>query len=201
MQLRHRTKKADKTRASLLNAALRVIARKGYSAATVDEIVKEAGVSKGLAYYHFKNKAALASAVLSDGIMSLVEQFERIAEASGNASDSLMSMFNTFTDSVIDNREFSRFFFNELWREGRVWSQEMRDCEERLVKIIAGEFERGQREGSVSPAVDPTFVAVSSIGLVLSTSLCYFSDRAFAEPISRDEFTSRVYNFVRQATQ
>ena len=49
-------KKSEQTRGRLLEAALRVISRKGYSAATVDEIVKEAGVSKGVAYYHFKSK-------------------------------------------------------------------------------------------------------------------------------------------------
>lgn len=43
--------KARATRALLLDAAVKVIGRKGYTGATVDEIVEEAGVSKGLAYY------------------------------------------------------------------------------------------------------------------------------------------------------
>ena len=52
-----RTEKACATRKQLLEAALAVIGEKGYSAATVDEIVDAAGVSKGVAYYHFKSKA------------------------------------------------------------------------------------------------------------------------------------------------
>ena len=40
-----RTEKACATRRQLLDAALEVIGEKGYSAATVDEIVEAAGVS------------------------------------------------------------------------------------------------------------------------------------------------------------
>ena len=109
-------------------------------------------------------------------------------------------MFDTFTNAVIDNREFGRFFFNELWREGRTWSDEMRANEDRLVGIIAAQFRRGQDEGTIDPQTDAVFNAVSCIGLVLSTSLCYFALPGFADPLSRDEFAGRVRSFVRQAT-
>ena len=194
-----RTKKADRTRASLLKAALRVISRKGYTAATVEEIVKEAGVSKGLAYYHFKNKAALAAAVLQDGVDSLIAEFERIAAESSHASEALMGMFDAFADVVVDNKEFGRFFSNELWRNGRVWSDEMHEREQRLVAVISDQFRRGQEEGTIDASSDATFMAVASIGLVLTTSVCYFSERPIAEPIDKEEFAARVYAFVRKA--
>lgn len=63
-----RTEKACATRKQLLEAALAVIGEKGYSAATVDEIVDAAGVSKGVAYYHFKSKAVMAESILEEGI-------------------------------------------------------------------------------------------------------------------------------------
>ena len=45
-----KTTKADATRRQLLDAALAVIAERGYAEATVDRIVEVAGVSKGVAY-------------------------------------------------------------------------------------------------------------------------------------------------------
>jgi TetR/AcrR family transcriptional regulator, transcriptional repressor for nem operon len=48
------------TRASLLDAALKVIRSKGYSATTVDDICAAAGVTKGSFFHHFANKEELA---------------------------------------------------------------------------------------------------------------------------------------------
>jgi TetR/AcrR family transcriptional repressor of nem operon len=54
------TKADGKTR--LLDAALAVIRTKGYSGATVDDICRAAGVSKGSFFHHFPDKEALAIA-------------------------------------------------------------------------------------------------------------------------------------------
>ncbi len=48
------------TRTSLLDAGLKVIRSKGYSATTVDDICAAAGVTKGSFFHHFANKEELA---------------------------------------------------------------------------------------------------------------------------------------------
>ena len=48
------------TRTSLLDAALKVIRSKGYSATTIDDICRAAGVTKGSFFHHFSNKEELA---------------------------------------------------------------------------------------------------------------------------------------------
>ena len=50
------------TRISLLDAALKVIRSKGYSATTIDDICAAAGVTKGSFFHHFSNKEELAIA-------------------------------------------------------------------------------------------------------------------------------------------
>lgn len=49
-------------KARLLEAALTLIRTKGYGAATVDELCRVAGVSKGSFFHHFADKEALAIA-------------------------------------------------------------------------------------------------------------------------------------------
>ena len=46
----------------LLNAALRAIRRQGYAGTSVDDICREAGVTKGSFFHHFKGKDDLAVA-------------------------------------------------------------------------------------------------------------------------------------------
>ncbi|MBN2026131.1 MAG: TetR/AcrR family transcriptional regulator [Actinobacteria bacterium] len=55
--------KPEERRAELIEAARRVFRRKGYAAASVTDIVKEAGVSQGTYYFYFKDKEAAFDAV------------------------------------------------------------------------------------------------------------------------------------------
>ena len=153
------------TRKQLLDAALAVIGEKGYSAATVDEIVEAAGVSKGVAYYHFKSKAAMAESILEEGIGDLIEGFERIAAEAPTAPVALTGMVELFATRIFENKAFGRFFVSELWREGRVWSESMRSYEGRLLDVLESQLARGQREGVIRPEIDPAFEAVALIGM------------------------------------
>ncbi|MGW0792270.1 ScbR family autoregulator-binding transcription factor [Streptomyces sp. NPDC002911] len=56
--------RAIRTRRSVLAAAAQVFAEYGYSAATVSDILKVAGVTKGALYFHFDSKEALARGVI-----------------------------------------------------------------------------------------------------------------------------------------
>ena len=54
--------KRGEGRAKLLDAALMVIREKGYTDSTVDDLCREAGVTKGAFFHHFKSKEELAVA-------------------------------------------------------------------------------------------------------------------------------------------
>ena len=213
--------KADATRRALMDVALAVIGEKGYSAATVDEIVEAAGVSKGVAYYHFKSKAAMAESILEAGLGDLIEGFERIAGEAADAPEALTGMIELFATRIFENKAFGRFFVSELWREGRVWSEAMRGYEERLLAVLEGQLARGQREGIIRPEIDAAFEAVALIGMVLTTTLYYIGDggplaaapasgsrvaAAAGRGVSRspqcvdkDAFIERICDFVRHA--
>jgi len=59
-----RSRQADRRRAQLLDAALRLFAEKGFSATTIADISVEAGSAHGLIYHYFKSKDELLLAVL-----------------------------------------------------------------------------------------------------------------------------------------
>ena len=45
----------------MINAALKIFGMRGYSFASTDDIVKEAGISKGLLFHYFGSKLGLYS--------------------------------------------------------------------------------------------------------------------------------------------
>lgn len=50
----------ESARTKILNAALKVVRTKGFTATTVDDLCSEAGVTKGAFFHHFESKNALA---------------------------------------------------------------------------------------------------------------------------------------------
>ena len=64
---RREEKKAE-TRARLLDAAAKVFARRGLTAASLDEIAEEAGLTKGAVYSNFESKDDLIEALLEERV-------------------------------------------------------------------------------------------------------------------------------------
>lgn len=56
--------KAEERRRQILDAATRVIARKGYNGTTMDDIVRESDLSKGTLYWYFKSKKEILLALM-----------------------------------------------------------------------------------------------------------------------------------------
>lgn len=59
-----RQERAKRTREQILAAAARTFEEVGYTAARLDDIARDAQVTKGALYFHFRSKADLARAVL-----------------------------------------------------------------------------------------------------------------------------------------
>ncbi len=55
---------AQKTREQLIQSGYIIFLRKGFDAATLEDVVRECGLTRGSAYYHFSNKAELYKTVV-----------------------------------------------------------------------------------------------------------------------------------------
>ena len=70
------TQPQHESKARILDAALRVIRTKGYSATTIDDVCATAGLTKGSFFHHFKSKDELALAAtahfaaMADGLFA-----------------------------------------------------------------------------------------------------------------------------------
>lgn len=66
-----RQERAIRTRRAILVAAAEVFDEVGYEAATISDVLKKSGVTKGALYFHFTSKEELAQAVLAEQVESL----------------------------------------------------------------------------------------------------------------------------------
>ena len=73
-------------RRALIDASLALISEEGFSALTLREVARRAGVTHAAPYRHFADKEALLAAVAEEGFRSMAAQMrERMAQESGPA--------------------------------------------------------------------------------------------------------------------
>ena len=58
--------RSEETQAQIIKSAIKLFAANGYTAASVDMICKDAGISKGAFYHHFPSKQTVFVAMVDD---------------------------------------------------------------------------------------------------------------------------------------
>ena len=61
-----RQERAERTRTAILDAAAEVIEERGFTGASLSDILARAGVTKGALYFHFSSKEELAHALVTE---------------------------------------------------------------------------------------------------------------------------------------
>jgi AcrR family transcriptional regulator len=101
-----REEKKARTRAQLIDAAATVFARRGYVAASLDEVAEEAGLTKGAVYSNFESKEDLFLAVIDERLNEPMRHGAEIIDSSmGTSEDHAMAGARVFVDTVEQERE------------------------------------------------------------------------------------------------
>ncbi|SFJ33084.1 TetR/AcrR family transcriptional regulator [Amycolatopsis sacchari] len=76
----------------ILDAAAEAFMVNGFANATIDDIAREVGATKGLVYYHFRSKFDIYLAVYEEGMRRVRERVEPHARGGGSGRDRLVAM-------------------------------------------------------------------------------------------------------------
>lgn len=95
------------TRQQILVAGLKAFAEKGYAAASMSFIAKEAGISKGLSYHYFKNKEDLLHGIF-EMLLEMGKGMEALFEGL-NAKDKLKTTIDLSFDFFKKQPDTMRF--------------------------------------------------------------------------------------------
>ncbi len=153
----------DKRR-QLLDAAVRVFARKGFHASRVGDIAEEAGVAHGLLYHYFKSKDEVLQAVFHENWSLLVARIESVEETDEPAADQLRHISAIVLRTWLHLPDVVRVVIQEFGRSPELAERigELALPIDALQRVIA----RGVENGEFRKDIDPTFAATVVYGSI-----------------------------------
>lgn len=139
--------------ASIQDATMRVIARKGMAAATMQEIAEEAGVAKGTIYLYFRDRDELVEKTFETAMEKLFLLIDEALDREVPFEDKLRAVMTAQLGFFSQNREFFRLYVSLRMPEGTPAQQrrQQRSCHPRyrqrvdkLAAVLSQAIERGE---------------------------------------------------------
>jgi AcrR family transcriptional regulator len=149
----------DKRR-QLLDAAVRVFARKGFHASRVGDIAEEAGVAHGLLYHYFKSKDQVLEAVFHENWSVLLARIESVEETEEPAADQIRHIAAIVLRTWLHLPDVVRVVIQEFGRSPELAERigELTRPIDVLQRVIERGIERGEFRQDVNPAFAATVV-------------------------------------------
>ena len=173
-----RTKEdAEKTRLALLASAERLFLDKGVAHTSLDQIARDAGVTRGAVYWHFQNKAHLFHEMLNQVRLPPELITERLCDY--NQQQPLLALRNLCVEGL-----------QALGREGqkrRIITDDLREAEERHHAFINQfislcEQLLARSASSLYPGLTPRIAALSLHALLVGLLTDWTRDASLYDP-------------------
>ena len=169
----------EPSRKSLLRAAVDCFARLGYQGTTIDRIARDAGVTKGAVYYHFRDKEQL----LFEAVKDHVGEFERQVLAEVTPELDAMGALRRVVDvcffhaTVSNHRRFIITLMVEALDTNPAMSIEFRNILRRMRVFLADVVRRGQQRGALREDVSAEAAAAAIAGGIMGAEIQHYQDR------------------------
>jgi AcrR family transcriptional regulator len=166
--------RSEETRTKILDSAVKLFSTRGYTAASVDDICTEAGISKGAFYHHFETKQALFLALLDGWLQTIDNAID--ASKGKTAPETFMQMTEAFPYMFGTAGEGLPMFL-EFWlqasRDKKIWEASIAPYR-RYHKYFTSLIKQGVDEGSfvdVDPELASRMIVSTAMGLLLQSLL------------------------------
>jgi TetR/AcrR family transcriptional regulator, fatty acid metabolism regulator protein len=140
-------------RRALLDAAVRVFARKGYHTCRVGDIAEEAGVAHGLLYHYFRSKEEVLETIFRESWSALLEAIRLVEDSGDPAREQLRKTVAIVLRTWKNDPDLVRVLVREITRSAHLQKEldELGHAFEALERIVR----RGQAVGEFGSDVDP----------------------------------------------
>jgi AcrR family transcriptional regulator len=156
---------ADKRRV-ILDAAVRVFARRGFNGCRVSDIADEAGVAYGLVYHYFRSKDEVLDTLFLERWNVMLQVIRELDGEDAAPREKLHAITSFIVDSYRHDPELMKVIIVEVTRAansfGRTHIEKIREAHALIAVIVR----RAQEERLFRDAVTPEFAAMAFYGAI-----------------------------------
>jgi AcrR family transcriptional regulator len=164
--------RTQRSRAVVLDAALRLFSHQGYRATSVRDIAEGAGVSTGNVYHHFKDKEAIFHELLDQYWAAIDNPDFPFNKALKSFPDDLEAIGTAARDMVQEYRQYIALIYVDVVEfDGKHIRKFYSEMARRYEVFLQNRPERQALEAKLRPGVSP----VSAVMLASRVFLHYFS--------------------------
>lgn len=163
-------------REAILDAAQELIESEGYHGIRMDAVADAVELSKGTLYLYFENKDALCAAVATRLIDDFLPFLQAALEEADSGLDAIRALLHTYYGFTQDHPHHFRFALawlsaGERMDDSTESFQTYRGRVGHMLSLVASSLERGQKDSSIRPDLDPLHQAIqiwtSFLGVIL----------------------------------
>jgi AcrR family transcriptional regulator len=189
-------------RAQIVEFAAQAFMAKGFSATSVDDVARLMGCTKGLIYYHFKDKTDLFFAIHRQAMNENLANVEKRFAAQTTAKARLLGMARAHVDGILNRFAFQRVAVLGLEMhvhgattlEQRVLLQGLLELYDRYAGLFAQVISQGISEG-VFVDGDPKLLVKPVLG-ALNWMVMWYRPRESDSPQSLQQLRDEQAAFV-----
>ncbi len=172
-------------RTRILDAAVKVFARKGFHATRVSEVAKAAGVADGTIYLYFKSKEELLTSLFEDRVSHLLAYMKDELPTLPTAPARLRAVINMQLGLLEGERDLAEVITVILRQSTRLMKEFAAPQFNAYLDAIAAIVEEGQEAGDFRPDISPSLTARAVFGALDGIALTWALGRAEPGALAR----------------
>ena len=159
---------SDDKAIKIMEAAGHVLANKGYMGTTINAVAQQAGVSRGLLHYYFKNKEDMLAKVLKKNMEISTQMIARIFQAPGDAAEYAREITELLRGIMTRDPDFFHLFFEgyAVARHSTVVREELSNMYGQFRKALESGLVEAADQGFIRPDMPAAPLAAVITGLL-----------------------------------
>ncbi|MGO2504665.1 MAG: TetR/AcrR family transcriptional regulator [Psychrobacter alimentarius] len=141
------------TKTHLLDIGYQLIAKKGFTAVGIKQILDTAGIPKGSFYHYFASKETFGEAIISNYFVHYKERLDTIADQNVSAQQKLYNYFQNWYDTQQNGCDHGKCLVVKLSAEVADMSESMRLAlnagYQQIINWLAEQIKAGWADNSV----------------------------------------------------
>ncbi len=148
----------------ILEAAIEVVAEKGFQSARIADIASRAGVADGTVYLYFENKDHILRAAIDSAFEQFSSRVQAAMAADTNPLEQLKAIARLHIETLVNRRNLAVILQTQIRQSEKFLEQFSHHSFVDYINLVRESIRNGQRDGLIRPDVSDRVAALCLFG-------------------------------------